>query len=562
MPPAYKKLWFWGAMCIVAGTVGAGISQSLFAENRPTNRAEAAGMAFAQVFMIAVGLVLLVIHFSRRLRQGAGEEPSSRRVEVSCPRCDRRMRVERSDVGARVRCECCETRFVAREEDEDAEEKRPRRRSGTFIRTDCPSAAQSSSETTRPRRRASWEEDEQEQGGSKTGMLVGLIASSGALVLALVGLVWLAIRGLGDEKPSNPTPVVSNPVVPRNNLPAAGPPVVVPPVAQRPVNPPPAAAPAALAPDLVLTADETPLERLAISPDGKTLVSASSQSLRLWSAENLNEMPRAAFKMLPPLTPVSVPAFAPDGRTFVVGSRTPLVYLRDSTTGAEKDRISLPAEQRPPGQLPYIEAVAFAPDGQTLLVGMQTFEQKRGLPLNLYVCDVGGLRVARKLNGHIGGVRALAYSPGGDTFISAGADGILRIWDPRTYREQKSVGFGSRGVLALAFSADGRWLAVAGEDGKVRICTAQDHSYRVQGTLPLGTVYDLRFSANSKLLATAGADGSARLWDTETLQERAVLRSQGNVPVRAVVFGKGDAVLFAACGKTIQRWDVKALAAR
>jgi hypothetical protein len=65
------------------------------------------------------------------------------------------------------------------------------------------------------------------------------------------------------------------------------------------------------------------------------------------------------------------------------------------------------------------------------------------------------------LDGHIGGVTALAFSFEGKRLVSGGRDGTLCVWDPAEGREILRFVGPEGGPGALAFQADGRHLAVA-----------------------------------------------------------------------------------------------------
>jgi WD40 repeat protein len=155
-----------------------------------------------------------------------------------------------------------------------------------------------------------------------------------------------------------------------------------------------------------------------------------------------------------------------------------------------------------------------------------------------------GSVLVRTLSGHRGGVFSVAFSPDSRTLVSAGKDGILRMWDTGTGAEIRTLHGHAGSVWSVAFSRSGKMLASGGEDGTLRlwdsdtgaeIRTLRGHS---------GGVRAVAFGTREPSLASGGEDGTVRLWNSDLGSE-----------VRSLKAGWGDhgayAVAFSPDGRTL-----------
>src|SRR5438093_4314658 len=69
--------------------------------------------------------------------------------------------------------------------------------------------------------------------------------------------------------------------------------------------------------------------------------------------------------------------------------------------------------------------LAISPNGRTLVIPDHA----------LHIVDLASRKELYTLTNHAGGLRAIAFSPTGDLFISAGADDTIKFWETRSWRE-------------------------------------------------------------------------------------------------------------------------------
>ena len=108
-----------------------------------------------------------------------------------------------------------------------------------------------------------------------------------------------------------------------------------------------------------------------------------------------------------------------------------------------------------------------------------------------------------------GPVRAVSFSGDGSLVLTAGDDGVARIWRSGGML-LRSLRHGAP-LAAAGFSPDGRLVLTAGQDGWARIWEVG--TGRVAASLHHGgPVTSGSFSADGRLVVTTSTDGAARLW--------------------------------------------------
>jgi WD40 repeat protein len=236
-----------------------------------------------------------------------------------------------------------------------------------------------------------------------------------------------------------------------------------------------------------------------------------------------------------PRPPITALAFAPDGKSVLVGSQAGLEVR--SWPALEKLR-SLPTA------LAHVHDLAFSPDGKAL-AAVGGAPARRGT-VELYSWPEG--KLLRRASPSKDLLLAAAWRADSRALLTAGADSVARTLDPVTLKETKSFEGHSRGVLAAAYLPGGAELVTAGLDESLRVWDADAGT--LLRTLSNHTRPVLGLSVRPgdekpPMIASAGEDRTLRLWQPTVgrLVRFARLKS---VPLAVAWSGDGKALL-AAC---------------
>ena len=268
------------------------------------------------------------------------------------------------------------------------------------------------------------------------------------------------------------------------------------------------------------------VDKVAFSPDGRTLASNDTAFIYLWDART-----HRLLHTLSGHTSNAIDiAFSSDGRLLATASYDQRVLLWDVATGGLLREFKTDA----------ISGLAYSPDGRIAT------RYDLGNTLNLWRATTGRHLQTLQALQEAGGVTSITFSPNGDILASGEWAGVLSLWDTRTGRllqrlhgdnivikDNQSTfidsGTGDErsltamyGVTNIAFSPDGRLLASVGEGGgqayTLHLWDVSTGKHLRTFTESSSQVHFVAFSPDGHTLLTTGAssDKTIRFWEVAT----------------------------------------------
>ena len=206
-------------------------------------------------------------------------------------------------------------------------------------------------------------------------------------------------------------------------------------------------------------------------------------------------------------------------------------------------------------------AIAINKDGNRVSVG--TADGK----LRIFDRTETGLKLFGETTAHGAGVSSTMFQPGGDRIVTAGGDGLAKLWTIAdggtptvavTYAPPQSVSpsTSSAPLTAVGFSPDGKQVVGGGSEGVVRIWDAQNGGEVRPLRGHTGWVTACAFSPDGKSVLSCAVDRSIKIFDLP----RADSASSGHTSgINAIAVSRdGKRIATAGIDRTVKIWDIAA----
>ena len=232
-------------------------------------------------------------------------------------------------------------------------------------------------------------------------------------------------------------------------------------------------------------------------------------------------------------------AISPDGKIIVSGSGDKTIKLWNFSDG--KLIYSLPEHGN------WVRCLAFAPSGKLFA--------SCSADKTIKLWNFSDFQLIRSLKEHTAGVSAVTFSLDGKQLVSGGDDSQLKLWDVDTGNSIKTLTQDSGSVLAVAISSDQKTLVTGGGDQVVKIWDFASGVLMLNLTGHSGWVRTVAISPNNQMIASGSEDNTIKLWQ---LDGKLIRTLSGHLNrVTAIAFSSDGNTLISGGGdKSVRIWNI------
>jgi len=169
-------------------------------------------------------------------------------------------------------------------------------------------------------------------------------------------------------------------------------------------------------------------------------------------------------------------------------------------------------------------------------------------------------RCIQSLSGHLGTVRAVAFSSDGQIFASGSVDKTIKIWNPDTGELLHTYYGHSGGVNCVAFSPGGQTLASGSFDKTIKIWNLE--SEELLNTLTssrLDVVHSLAFSPNGSMLVSRDNDKRIKIWSLRSGKVFRNLEGHSGWVSSIAINPDGKTLSSGSADRTVKIWGLSSI---
>ncbi len=248
--------------------------------------------------------------------------------------------------------------------------------------------------------------------------------------------------------------------------------------------------------------------------------------------------------------PVNAIAMSPDGKSLATASADTLlrVWAISGSVQVPQLKLSCTFFNYPSS----LVSLTWSPSGQELASG--------DADGNLRVWHLPCQTAPVNLPGPQGSVRSVAYSPDGQILASGGSDNTLRLWDVSSNQLLFTLDNGRFGINDIKWSGSGNRLAFVSTNGQVAVVKRTEKTFQKEVTLDGsgGALRSVGWSPASLQLAAGDSQGGVTIWtNLQPDSARRFVVAGGNVAIHTLTFSPDNSYLAEGAGdSSLKVWKI------
>jgi WD40 repeat protein len=265
------------------------------------------------------------------------------------------------------------------------------------------------------------------------------------------------------------------------------------------------------------------------------------------SAHSLKNDPQESH---PTITPVRVleghtswidpVAITPDGKRIVSGSEDRTIRIWDIDSGKCLTTLK--------GHTSVVRAIAVTSNGKRIVSG--SFDK------TIRIWDIDSDKCLTMLEGHTGPVYGIAVTPDGKRIVSGSGDKTIRIWDIDSGKCLATLNGHSSFVHGIAVTPNGKRIVSGSGDRTIRIWDSDTGKRLTTLKGHTGAVYGIAITPNSEQIVSGSADKTIRIWDIDSGKCLATLEGHTGLIYGIAITPNSVLIVSGSFDRTIRIWDI------
>ncbi|MCH7725679.1 MAG: PD40 domain-containing protein [Planctomycetes bacterium] len=255
------------------------------------------------------------------------------------------------------------------------------------------------------------------------------------------------------------------------------------------------------------------LRGIEFAADGRTVYVTDNKSI-VWVDVATGQTRTMPTDSLGDITSL---ALSPDGKTLLsAADNDQRIMFWNAVTGRKLTMLQSPAGRN--------AQLAFSPDGKSVV---WSATQGNSIPSKIALFDLTRNQPRWVIPAHNANTRSMLFSPDGTKLFTSGSDGVVRVWNVMTGKEEMRIG--PKVSYLAALTRDGGTLVTGGKDGELRLFDAHTGKHLQVIQMHQQGILTLSISPDGRMLATGSYDGAIKLCNLE--QAPAVANNNPAKPV-------------------------------